>query len=1131
MYYSTHLKLVAKIVKRKNKWCVVSETSGKSLGCYDTKEKAVKRLRQVEFFKHKHKGQLIDEAALCHWLTLSGRAGDIEDMMHRLSNDKVFEESLAQYGKTFKQFLDDVTVVVEGEGGGGEYIHDNGLIILHNNVDEEMYRTLLHEAIHWLQYSTGNVVEDPTSDQWIDQPKEMEALQVVIKQMKEDGKDDPTIVEWLLDKYQHKNMTDEKAVELLMSTYAKLNDNDENKIMQIAQRVKNKKYTHCQFGSCLPASDDLYKELTMAKYKPKIVQGYFGVDKVYSYDYEDKIMKDEPQYHVDHTWIEIDGKILDITRDQFNNWMNEKFDGVFFGNNDEYKYGKRYVKQATFNNDSHIHDYNIKKPFTKQCYQQTINRMQKMHDNYVNEFKTWHPQVQSRYSTQEKLKQEIDNLKHMQQAAPGEITQANVEDAASTKSLIKQVKSMLKQVYIVKQAEQPMSFPHLNKFIAGAIKTPSDDELIDVYAELQRLHFNLNEAESTLREISTWYHKFLADYPEADIEQMSGDKPFAKEIIEIFAKYLIATQEYLGENRVTVNNFLIWMKEHGQNVQEHYEDLEVIFESVLNTASQMLEAPVRIVGHNIKQIHIASTYSDKEQPHHFDTEDSNPSRERGPNIYHDYPENKSDIWPAGGSSTSIDRLSPSDSHVLHEPTPAHYMSSPAQDPHEPFVVWDTVKRLHGLQIDEDEHTLRIEWEHGEQETIEKDSPRWRELVMKPINEAALVTAAPKKSAFDGYERVEEKMIDAVPEGTIMEIYMYGKPTLVKVKGVRPIKDDHGTSDKLVLTNMEVGADLPVPLNEAKTLKGWVLAPEGTGEKQKEEEKKDEELVVSDIELFEYRPGEERFIGRFEYGGESYRFSTPEGPASYKDITLDPTFESKVLKGQKPTTTLKKIRESLATWMRSRTTKELDKLRKEVEKEKSKDLTTKPTDKELRDLFKHFDEYFVRQQGGLEQADVPREEFMKVAESVGIARSYFEKKKSESLPTGEFWTLSPERISILRLSKTSSLESRAKYFIQKRDPGYGEPIKYDIRIETPTTFLCFTAHELYPQGHGHVVQNLKQQFNADHVVAKGQCQWLNYNDKSAMFLIIDNHEFNGHYTLNKMGKSPVYQIIRRSANHS
>lgn len=40
------------IVKRKGKWCVLSEKTGRSFGCYATKAEAQRRLRQVEYFKH-----------------------------------------------------------------------------------------------------------------------------------------------------------------------------------------------------------------------------------------------------------------------------------------------------------------------------------------------------------------------------------------------------------------------------------------------------------------------------------------------------------------------------------------------------------------------------------------------------------------------------------------------------------------------------------------------------------------------------------------------------------------------------------------------------------------------------------------------------------------------------------------------------------------------------------------------------------------------------------------------------------------------------------------------------------------------------------------------------------------------
>jgi hypothetical protein len=45
------------IVKRKGKWTVISEKTGRSFGSYGTKAEAQKRLRQVEFFKHRKKNR------------------------------------------------------------------------------------------------------------------------------------------------------------------------------------------------------------------------------------------------------------------------------------------------------------------------------------------------------------------------------------------------------------------------------------------------------------------------------------------------------------------------------------------------------------------------------------------------------------------------------------------------------------------------------------------------------------------------------------------------------------------------------------------------------------------------------------------------------------------------------------------------------------------------------------------------------------------------------------------------------------------------------------------------------------------------------------------------------------------
>lgn len=50
------MKALAKIVPRGNKFCVESEDGSRKFGCYTSQEAAEKRLKQIEFFKHKNKG-------------------------------------------------------------------------------------------------------------------------------------------------------------------------------------------------------------------------------------------------------------------------------------------------------------------------------------------------------------------------------------------------------------------------------------------------------------------------------------------------------------------------------------------------------------------------------------------------------------------------------------------------------------------------------------------------------------------------------------------------------------------------------------------------------------------------------------------------------------------------------------------------------------------------------------------------------------------------------------------------------------------------------------------------------------------------------------------------------------------
>ena len=51
------MKEIAIIKKIGKKWCVISERTGKRLGCYTKKRDAVERLVQVEWWKHHSAGK------------------------------------------------------------------------------------------------------------------------------------------------------------------------------------------------------------------------------------------------------------------------------------------------------------------------------------------------------------------------------------------------------------------------------------------------------------------------------------------------------------------------------------------------------------------------------------------------------------------------------------------------------------------------------------------------------------------------------------------------------------------------------------------------------------------------------------------------------------------------------------------------------------------------------------------------------------------------------------------------------------------------------------------------------------------------------------------------------------------
>lgn len=96
IFYKTAMIKLGFIKKMPNgKYCVFSE-AGKNMGTYNSKEQAKKRLRQIEFFKHKKASKSIDLSDVDN-LSLSA-------VMRKLKN-QLSEKEIIQFLKCFNFFF------------------------------------------------------------------------------------------------------------------------------------------------------------------------------------------------------------------------------------------------------------------------------------------------------------------------------------------------------------------------------------------------------------------------------------------------------------------------------------------------------------------------------------------------------------------------------------------------------------------------------------------------------------------------------------------------------------------------------------------------------------------------------------------------------------------------------------------------------------------------------------------------------------------------------------------------------------------------------------------------------------------------------------------------------------------
>ena len=101
-------KAVIKKLPGKEKWQVLSE-KGKNLGTYDSKEKAEKRLKQVEYFKHLDKKKRKADLTLNYFKKASEETPTYSAMMRELNkkkNPELREEFMRKFKDAFDQAME-----------------------------------------------------------------------------------------------------------------------------------------------------------------------------------------------------------------------------------------------------------------------------------------------------------------------------------------------------------------------------------------------------------------------------------------------------------------------------------------------------------------------------------------------------------------------------------------------------------------------------------------------------------------------------------------------------------------------------------------------------------------------------------------------------------------------------------------------------------------------------------------------------------------------------------------------------------------------------------------------------------------------------------------------------------------
>jgi hypothetical protein len=99
-------------------------------------------------------------------------------------------------------------------------------------------------------------------------------------------------------------------------------------ILAIAERTKNK--FPSSNGKCEYMAQELTKALVERGIRANHVMGIFTLDEPGAWKYRSNEDEDLDEYSVNHDWVNVEGKILDISADQFKKYVHTSIPSVVY---------------------------------------------------------------------------------------------------------------------------------------------------------------------------------------------------------------------------------------------------------------------------------------------------------------------------------------------------------------------------------------------------------------------------------------------------------------------------------------------------------------------------------------------------------------------------------------------------------------------------------------------------------------------------------------------------------------------------------------------------------------------------------------------------------------------------------